>query len=78
MPREDLSRPNVDPRYQIEPFEPAYLALHRNGTLPSRVEDALAELACCRCCPCITSSSLLAGCCCRCGLERRRPTSTVR
>ena len=49
--REDLSCPNVDPQYRIEPFEPAYLALHRDGTLPTRVEDALAELACCRCCP---------------------------
>ncbi len=40
-----------DPRFLIEDFEPAYLALYRRGELAARVEAALAELADCCACP---------------------------
>jgi putative pyruvate formate lyase activating enzyme len=38
-------------RFLIEPFEPAYLELHRSGELERRVEDAVAELEDCCACP---------------------------
>jgi len=40
-----------DPRFVVEPFEPAYLALHREGGLDARVTAGLAELADCCACP---------------------------
>jgi putative pyruvate formate lyase activating enzyme len=35
----------------MNPFEPAYLALHREGELARRAEAAIAELSSCRVCP---------------------------
>jgi putative pyruvate formate lyase activating enzyme len=49
--RTPASSPGPDPRFFLEDFEPAYLALERRGELRSRVEGALAELAECRACP---------------------------
>jgi putative pyruvate formate lyase activating enzyme len=43
--------PAPDPRYLLDDFEPAYLALHRSGTLEARVAQALAELEDCCACP---------------------------
>ena len=40
-----------DPRFVTDAFEPAYLALHRAGSLPDRVTRAQVELADCRACP---------------------------
>ena len=41
----------ADPRFVIEDFQPAYLALARAGGFPARVEAARAELEDCRACP---------------------------
>ena len=41
----------VDPRFLIEPFEPAYLATHRAGVLAERVAAGLTELEDCCACP---------------------------
>ena len=41
----------VDPRFLIEPFEPAYLATHRAGVLAERAAAGLRELADCCACP---------------------------
>ena len=41
----------VDPRFLIEPFEPAYLAAHRSGVLAERVAAGLRELEDCCACP---------------------------
>jgi putative pyruvate formate lyase activating enzyme len=41
----------VDPQYLLEPFEPAYLALHRSGELAGRVAAGLRELEDCCACP---------------------------
>jgi putative pyruvate formate lyase activating enzyme len=48
-----LTRPSsrVDPRFRIEPFEPAYLASHRSGVLAGRVDAGLRELEDCCACP---------------------------
>lgn len=43
--------PTVAPGFLIEEFEPAYLALHRQGLLEARVTAALEELADCCACP---------------------------
>ncbi len=43
--------PEVDRRFLLEDFEPAYLQLHRSGELAARVEAARAELADCCACP---------------------------
>ena len=43
--------PPVEPEFLLEDFEPAYLALHRRGELPARVEAALEELEDCCACP---------------------------
>ena len=40
-----------DPRFVIDPFEPAYSIAARTGVLAERVAQARAELACCRACP---------------------------
>ncbi len=40
-----------DPRFLIEPFEPAYLALARSGGLPARAAAARRELEDCCACP---------------------------
>ncbi len=45
------TRPKVDPRFLLDPFEPAYLALARSGELQQRVEAGLRELADCCACP---------------------------
>ena len=41
----------VDPRFLIEPFEPAYLAAHRSRVLAERVAAGLRELEDCCACP---------------------------
>ena len=41
----------VEPRFLIREFEPAYLAIYRQGEFPARVEAALAELEDCCLCP---------------------------
>lgn len=41
----------MDPRFLLEPFEPAYLALYRSGELQRRVEAGLRELEDCCACP---------------------------
>ncbi len=41
----------ADPRFLVEDFEPAYLALTRAGGFPARVAAARAELTDCRACP---------------------------
>jgi len=41
----------VDPRFLIDPFEPAYLALDRSGELASRVQAAQRLLDDCTACP---------------------------
>jgi putative pyruvate formate lyase activating enzyme len=43
--------PRVDRRFLLEPFEPAYLALHRAGVLAERVAAGLRELEDCCACP---------------------------
>jgi putative pyruvate formate lyase activating enzyme len=43
--------PTSDPRFLVEDFEPAYMAVYRQGALPSRVEVALKELEDCCACP---------------------------
>ncbi len=42
---------HVDPRFLLDPFEPAYVALHRSGELERRVPAALHELEDCCVCP---------------------------
>jgi putative pyruvate formate lyase activating enzyme len=51
MVRRSFASTSIEPRFVIEPFEPAYLALARSGTLPQRVEQALCELEDCCACP---------------------------
>ena len=41
----------IEPRFVLEPFEPAYMALYRSGELERRVDAALDELADCCACP---------------------------
>jgi putative pyruvate formate lyase activating enzyme len=41
----------VDPRFLLNPFEPAYLALYRSGELDQRVAAGLRELEDCCACP---------------------------
>src|SRR5512144_3264034 len=43
--------PPVDPRFLLEPFEPAYLALQRAGQIAARVAASLRELEDCCACP---------------------------
>jgi len=43
--------PRVDPAYLAHPFEPAYLATHRSGTLAGKVAAGLRELEDCCACP---------------------------
>ena len=45
------SRPDPDPRFVIEDFEPAYLRAYRDGELGNRSRLALAELEDCCACP---------------------------
>jgi hypothetical protein len=53
--RSTMIRPShpfhADPRFLLEPFEPAYLALHRAGALAERVTAGLRELEECCACP---------------------------
>jgi putative pyruvate formate lyase activating enzyme len=48
---EQASSSGTAPRFIREPFEPAYLALHRAGQLSARVGAALRELEDCCACP---------------------------
>ena len=45
------ARGNVDPRFLLDPFEPAYLRLQRSGELANRVAAGLRELEDCCACP---------------------------
>ena len=47
----DDQRDARDARFTIDPFEPAYLGIERDGHIPDRVEAALAELEDCCACP---------------------------
>ena len=38
---------HVDPRFVVDPFEPAYFELHRSGEIAERVAEALRELEDC-------------------------------
>jgi len=51
MIRKDENHSPPDGRFLIEPFEPAYLEVHRRGRLAERVDAALDELRDCRACP---------------------------
>ena len=51
MRRTSDSQSPVDPRFLIEPFEPAYLALARTGELSERAASARRELEDCCACP---------------------------
>ncbi|GMU93935.1 MAG: radical SAM protein [Candidatus Hydrogenedentota bacterium] len=42
---------DVDARFLLDPFEPAYIAAHRDGWLDDRVQAALLELEDCCACP---------------------------
>ena len=42
---------NIDPRFVLDPFEPSYLTLHRQGELTDRVAAGLHELEECCACP---------------------------
>jgi putative pyruvate formate lyase activating enzyme len=44
-------KPRFDPRFLLEPFEPAYLALYRTGEINERVAAGLHELEDCCACP---------------------------
>jgi Uncharacterized Fe-S protein PflX, homolog of pyruvate formate lyase activating proteins len=41
----------VNPKFLLDPFEPAYLELYRNGAIGNRVEAGLKELEDCCACP---------------------------
>jgi putative pyruvate formate lyase activating enzyme len=45
-----IGRP-LDPRFVLDPFEPAYCALQRSGEIAQRAQAALGELRDCRACP---------------------------
>jgi putative pyruvate formate lyase activating enzyme len=45
------SKPRVEPRFLLDPFEPAYFALKRSGELERRVQTGLRELEDCCACP---------------------------
>jgi putative pyruvate formate lyase activating enzyme len=51
MARHSTHPPPTEERFRIDPFEPAYLAVHRRGGLAERVDAALEELEDCRACP---------------------------
>jgi hypothetical protein len=52
----------VGPRFRIEPFEPAYLAMHRSGVLAGRVAAGLRELEdCCASSPHFVEEDCLRG-----------------
>jgi len=46
-----VAKQAVDPRFVLEPFEPAYLTLHRLGAITERVAAGLRELEDCCACP---------------------------
>lgn len=47
----DTNQRNSDRQFVLDPFEPAYLALHRSGELDGRVVAALRHLEACSACP---------------------------
>jgi putative pyruvate formate lyase activating enzyme len=51
MTRTPPNPPPTEGPFVLEPFEPAYLEVHRRGGLAERVEAALEELRDCRACP---------------------------
>jgi putative pyruvate formate lyase activating enzyme len=51
MFRPPFNSDDVDPRFVIDPFEPAYLSLHESGELETRVQNALEKLEDCSACP---------------------------
>jgi putative pyruvate formate lyase activating enzyme len=44
-------RETIDPRFLLDPFEPAYLSLYRSGEIDARVARAMRELEDCTACP---------------------------
>jgi putative pyruvate formate lyase activating enzyme len=48
---ERLAGGDSESRFVLDPFEPAYLSLHRSGEMGDRVRRALGELEICRACP---------------------------
>jgi putative pyruvate formate lyase activating enzyme len=50
-PEHPPRRDPADERFVIDPFEPAYLKVYRDGGIPGRVEAALEELGDCCACP---------------------------
>jgi len=51
MFRRSNAASELDPRFVLAPFEPAYLELHRSGGMVERVAAAMRELADCCACP---------------------------
>ena len=60
-----------DQRFRLDAVEPAYLALHRDGRLAGRVEEARQALASCRLCPRGCGAHRLEGRTGTCGIGRR-------
>ena len=51
MFRRSNAASDLDPRFVLDPFEPAYLELHRSGGMAERVATAVRELVDCCACP---------------------------
>ena len=63
--------PGTDEQFRLDPFEPAYLALLRDGRLGARVAEARQALASCRLCPRACGARRLEGTAGTCGIGRR-------
>jgi putative pyruvate formate lyase activating enzyme len=64
-------------RFRLDAFEPAYLALHRDGRLAKRVDEARQQLASCRLCPRACEARRLEGELGTCGIGRRAVVSSA-
>lgn len=67
----------VHDRFRLEAFEPAYLALHRDGRLAARATAALAALASCRLCPRGCEARRIEGRVGTCGIGREAVVSSA-
>jgi putative pyruvate formate lyase activating enzyme len=65
-----MATARADDRFRLDAFEPAYLALHREGRLAARAEEALRGLERCRLCPRACGARRLAGDTATCGIGR--------
>ena len=63
--------------FRLDPFEPAYLSLLREGRLAERVEDARRALEACRLCPRECGADRLEGRAGTCGIGRRAVVSSA-